>query len=558
MRARTALLPYAVSFALFLVAQRFLQDDVAIASAAIVVAMLQIIWRPISATLLVLPVVAAISTANTIKFEYTGETLIWQDLAYALPNLGNNLGALLQYVDLLGLLALVGWIGVLVLAACVERRRLSRTRADGAIFAAILLLVFSQSIVATIDEAAALTHEDVNAWTFSGHRPSPSALERFIRSTRIASADFVYAPVGAGEYETRAASVSSPEVHDPGRKPDVIVILQESQFDPRQLAACESRADCRLDMFEPGARSRQFGPLRVHVKGGGTWNSELALMTGTDHHWFSRTAYAPYTVAPRIRHALGHQFRALGYRTAVVYPVQKGMMNAFNAYRAYGMEAFFGAEALALSTSWCDVTDDVMYAKLAEVRERLLGSDEQPLFLLMLTINNHGPHGKKCARPENVISSGDSPEQQLSKKVEDYIERSIASDRASRAFRESVLNSKRPSLILVFGDHQPSFEGVADRMPRLPHRPMSDEEALHFANYQFFSNVGNHSPPVRRELDVVFLPSTLLELAGLPLGPVFDANLRLRKICDGRLDQCPGGSFLDSYRDHLMTTGFYR
>lgn len=557
MNAAGRLVPYAVSLALFLLAQRFLHDDTAIACAALIVALLQLIWRPIAATLLILPTVAAISTVNAVKLAYTGETVIWQDFVYVLPNLHDNLGTLLQYLDFTVALWLVAWIGIFIMAARIERKRFLKARLDGAIFAAIILLAFSPSILSTLDAATVSSSEEANVWTFSGHRES-SALERFIRSTKIARADFLYAPVGPADYERRAAAVpaAAPRSSDP--RPDVIVILQESQFDLKQLAACKSRDDCRLSLFDAGMGSRQFGPLHVHVFGGGTWNTELALMTGTPHDWYSKTGYAPYTVAPRIREGLGHQFRSLGYQTAVVYPVQMGMMNAFNAYRAYGMEEFMGAEVLGLSKSWCDISDDQMYAKLAEVRERLLSVSGQPLFLFMATINNHGPHGKHCARQENVVSAGDGPELQLRKMVEDYIQRSRAADQASRRFRDLVLNSNRPSVILVFGDHQPSFEGLAEKIPRLPHRPMSNKEALSFSSYQFFSNVDNGSPPISKELDVMFLPSTLLELARLPLGPVFDSNRRLRILCDGRLDKCPGGGFLDSYREHLAATGFYR
>lgn len=558
MKNKRELVQLVIPLALFFLAQRYLNDEVAIACAAVVTALLQLLWRPIAATLLILPIAAVISIANATKYRYTGETLIWQDLAYALPNLGDNVGTLLQYLDAPVILGLGIWVGAFLLAVYIEHQRLPHTRTKGAIFASFILLAFSPTILAAIDTTLvdAPTHNDLNAWTFSELK-STSAVARFVRSTRIDRAELVYAPVGATAFEARAAAIR-PAAPSPRRSPDVIAILQESQFDPRQLAACTSRNDCGLEMIEPGMGSRQFGPLHVHVFGGGTWNSELALMTGVPHDWYSEQHYAPYTVAPRIRHGLGHHFRSLGYRTAVVYPVRKGMMNAHNAYRAYGMEEFLDSEALGLSNNWCDVTDDVMYAKLAEVRKRLLYDNDQPLFLVMVTIHNHGPHGNHCAVQENSASFGDSTEQQLSKKVEDYLQRSRAADQASRAFREIVLTSNRPSLILVFGDHQPSFEGMADKVPRMPHRPMSDHAALYFSNYQFFSNFGTESPPISAELDITFLPSTLLELAELPLGSVFDSNMRLRKICNGRLDLCPGGDFLDSYRNHLIAKGFYQ
>lgn len=52
-------------------------------------------------------------------------------------------------------------------------------------------------------------------------------------------------------------------------------------------------------------------------------------------------------------------------------------------------------------------------------------------------------------------------------------------------------------------------------------------------------------------LDVSYLAAVVLEQAGLPLGPLFDANRRMRLLCDGHLTDCPDQALMRSYRAYL-------
>lgn len=536
--------------------------DFAVAGiAAIILALTHWFWRPIATSLVVVPIVVLISVVNDLKYRYTGETLIWQDLTYALPNLGNNLGTLLQYLDSLALVGLLGWLGSVVLLGRIESRYLSRSIMGSLVFVATIGSFYLSDFVDSMGNAILyIKHRRiVNAWDFSNHHHE-SAIGRFLVSARLNSSDLTYGMSTPEAFIKRASEIVPPisARYLKAEQPDVFVVLQESQFDISQLEWCRGRNDCLLEMFAPSKYSRQLGPLHVHVYGGGTWQSELALMTGTPHTWYQDANYSPYTVAPRIRNALGHHFASLGYRTGVVYPVQRGMMNALQTYRAYGMDSFWGAEELGLPLDWCQVTDEVMYSKLAEIRTRLLAKDNRPLFLVMLTIFNHGPYGGRCAKKPLGPKSEKSIEATVENKLNDYLQRSLAADGASSGFRKQVLDDRRPALILVAGDHQPSFEGLATALQRVPHPHIEASSAHYFTNYNFFSNFGNAERTVSKELDIVFLPSSLLELAGLPFSPIFSANRQLREICGGRLDQCPAGDFLDSYRSYLLSTGFYQ
>lgn len=536
-------------------------DDDALAWAGVAVALLHWFWRPLAATAAVLAVILPLAAANAIKKTYTGETIIWQDLGYVLPGLADNLGTLIQYFDYGVLVAPVLLAAAAIVAVRFERGAPTSPRLAAGFSALLLLLYAPQALSHAWQVADDLAAARRSVSSFSGHHVR-SSVARFIHSLSLPAADLDYQPVGTQHFRRWLPPKGPQEPAAPagGPFPDIFAVFQESQLHPKQFADCTTHGACAMEMFEPGATSRALGPLHVHTVGWGTWNAEFAFMTGTPHTWYKGAGqYSPYTSAPRVQMALGHHLNALGYRTIVIYPTQKGMLNALNAYRSYGVQEFYGAEDLDLSLDWCRLPDSRMYEVAENVYRQARARDARPVFILLLTIFNHGPHGERCAAPEHTIAAGDPPQVVADKKLADFLARSRQADAASRAFRNKMLAADRDTVILIAGDHQPGFEGLAHRYARRPHRAMAEDAARYFTDYQIFANRPTEQRTVQRELDITFLSSTLLEQAGLPLGPLFTANLTLRDLCQGRLDVCPDAPhLLDSYRQHLSEAGFYR
>ncbi|MEP7119266.1 MAG: hypothetical protein ABI880_16885, partial [Acidobacteriota bacterium] len=74
----------------------------------------------------------------------------------------------------------------------------------------------------------------------------------------------------------------------------------------------------------------------------------------------------------------------------------------------------------------------------------------------------------------------------------------------------------------------------------------------YLTSYVIKTNFGGpEARPAAQPLDISYLGAAILEAAGLPLGPVFDANRRMRQLCEGRLTDCPDRALTDSYRAHL-------
>ena len=537
-------------------------DEVIVILAGVVIGLTHWFLSPLTTSFLLLGAGQIISLANAEKMRDTGDAILWQDILHAVPNVSGNLGTLWQYVGFSGLLAGALGVSFLLLTRIAEKSYLKRSLPIGVGFStAMLLFHVPPTTDYLLDVAADMQQFRQNPKNFAGNLYTHS-LARFLHSTRLAPAEFQST---AGD-PTLFAKLSAPlKIHvsqaPADSAPDIFVILNESQFNPSQIAGCAPRDACRMYLYENSKSSVARGPLRVHTHGWGTWNAEFTLMTGVPYFWFGENSfYSAYTTAPRVQMALAKHLAALGYRTIGVYPTQKGMLNAALAYRRYGIQEFYGAEDMELSFNWCQIPDSLMYEKLLDKYRSARNEDKRPIFMVMLTVFNHGPHGEGCMDSTLAGTTGNGAPREAAK-LEDFLRRSRAADQASTSLRTGILSTQRHVLMLFFGDHQPSFEGLAHRYPRRMHRPMPTGESLLFTNYQFFTNYeipsSARTQGKPRELDISFLASTLLELAMLPMGPLFLPNMQLRELCQGRLDSCPP-AIIDSYKAHLMQVGFYQ
>ncbi len=334
-----------------------------------------------------------------------------------------------------------------------------------------------------------------------------------------------------------------------GNAPDIVAVLEESTLDPRQWAACTSPR-CRFDLFEPDAATRGYGDLRVHTWGGATWTSEFAFFAGLPHTVFGAAGiYAPYNIVPRLAYSLPRQLKALGYRTIAIYPMGKEFVGAATAYRDYGFDEFHDASELGLH--WESTDSDLMQHVQALYAARR-GTATGPLFVMVPTMRQHGPHDYPLARLPPPWNEPPAPQldERANRNLGTYLYRMHQSDLALSQLRQFLFASGNPVLLVHFGDHQPSFDGLEQTLRRA-RVAASPAAALYDTYYRIDTNfpAAPWSPP--DELDLAFLGGVVLQQAGLPLDDYFQANAVLRERCRGLFDACPAPVLAD-YFGHVF------
>ena len=343
----------------------------------------------------------------------------------------------------------------------------------------------------------------------------------------------------------------------PATKPDVVAILEESTFDPRILKAC-TLPECKHKMFDADKYTKAHGLLTVHTFGGGTWTSEFAVLTGLAHTLFGAAGlYAPYNLAPRVDHTLPRMFRAAGYRAIAIYPMTGDFLNARNAYDYYGFDAFYDGTEYGLGWESRD-------ADLLKVFERIYADEkrerpEQPLFVFMLTLHQHGPHMtplKELPPPyDKPLFTGKFPPKDLDDwlnlNLSNYLERLDQSEAMMSDLEKYLLGGERPAVLMHFGDHQPSFDGAIHAIPK----QVPKEAGPNSSMVTYYSIKSNY--PVKRKfdypvLDIAFLGALTLDIAGVPKDAFYQANTLLRERCQGRYLDCKDTNMVASYHDYVF------
>jgi hypothetical protein len=346
----------------------------------------------------------------------------------------------------------------------------------------------------------------------------------------------------------------APAASAPSQYPDIIQVLEESTFDPTDLAAC-TVPQCHVRLFQPDQYTRVHGPLRTHTFGGQTWVSEFAVFSGMPQDIFGPAGmYAPFILAPRLRESLPQLLRRLGYLTIAVYPTGGNFLNARNAYTAYGFDKFYDSAALGLQT-W-HTSDEQMFAAAKNVYDEN-SKPGHPVFMMILTLEQHGPHDDKPLKnlpaPFDRGLLPDLPaDAELN--LSAYLSRLHDSDKAMARLEQDFLHRQQPTVIVHFGDHLPSFGGLIRGMPRtLP--PSLEPYRNDLTYFMLKSNFDGPSVPAYPMLDIAYLPAVVLKAAGLPADPYFAALGALESRCHGLYDECRNASLLKSYYrwifDHL-------
>jgi phosphoglycerol transferase MdoB-like AlkP superfamily enzyme len=528
--------------------------------------------RPLTTLLLVIYLLGAVLLSSAVMQSYLGMPLTLADVQFFFRDPLDDLKLFLNYPALGVSFGCVigGFVLLLVLGLRIERPRWPPTgnRITHGTRAAI---------VATLVGVLAVGYSAAPPLAHTGAADDRDAWSAFLALRRIELADNWVGRLNMF-FENRDMLATLPPVHAQSRfpeadatptapperqsdsptaapLPDVLIVLEESTFDPQLIAKCRDPA-CVSPMFRAPASAvrTQQSPMLVHTTGGGTWLTEFAFLSGFDWRSFGRGgAYAPVSLAPRLRHSLPQYLRTLGYHTVVFSAVGADFLRARSAYRYYGFDEFYASQDLKLSDDWHALRDATLFNKALAILAA--SKDTRPLFVFMLTIRNHGPHGDTDgALPLKVRGV----EKKLGRPLADYLARLDDSARDIEALRSQWLAAPRPRVIGWFGDHQPEFawdfiDTLAD--VNVAHLATNVGAArLRYLTWQQLSaNFGTPGVVTGREaLDVPFLSSELLAFAGIPLTPDAQAALSVAQRCHQLLLDCADHALVDDYLSYRI------
>lgn len=339
-------------------------------------------------------------------------------------------------------------------------------------------------------------------------------------------------------------------------KPNIICIMNESLSDLQVLGNLTTNEDY-MPFMRSLTKNTIKGNLYVPVIGAGTSNTEFEFLTGHTTAFLpsGSNAYMLYIKNPLA--SLVSTLKAQCYSALALHPYYAVGWNRTNVYKYMGFNKFVSLENImdiSLMREYQANGSDPNYLqqRVEEVYPgenmlirqyisdsydyKLLIKDYEqrdkstPYFAFNVTMQNHGGYTTSCVNFDESIYATSVSKNYI--KANKYLSLVKASDNAFKELIEYFSTVKEPTVICMFGDHQPSVEteficealGVDSLSGLTPQQ----EQSRHITPFIIWANYDIGEQQIDK-LSANYLSSLVLKTAGVKLSEYNQYLLKLSK-----------------------------
>lgn len=350
-----------------------------------------------------------------------------------------------------------------------------------------------------------------DVWDQSGSYSKDGALAVFLRNTQFMSVEPPQDP-SAQNVQRIAQQVAPVEpAVSIDTRPNIIAIMNESWADFESfgnLSLSESVTDF-IDSLDNCIR----GHCYTSVFGAGTSASEFEFLTGNSMAFLPSGSipYQQYILEPSS--SLASLLKENGYRTLAFHPGERTSWQRNQAYPLLGFDRFKCVEDMDVP-----ITEEHGYVSDQSSFEQTIyefehKSPQERLFLFNVTIQNHGSYTVENYPAQVQLT--DQPSRYPM--AEQYLTLANKTDESFKLLVDYFSRQQQPTIILMFGDHQPSVEQeFLDKAYGVTQDQMTMEQYM--GRYQTPFLIWANYPLPQTELPVSslnFLGQHLLSLSGI-------------------------------------------
>jgi hypothetical protein len=410
--------------------------------------------RPWLAMLFSTAIFACLIVVNNAKYQSLREFFVYQDNDYFLdclkhPRLYLPFLGIIPTALTLTAIVLALWAGMTLEPPLTQAHSLVSVWLGiaGVLVVACVLLQYGASNVAALRFDP---EHDLKTHGFFG------AYWLYRRAEQLPSADL-----------TQRSSLPKPSAVKTSRvSPNIVVIQSESFFDPRRVYP-QVKPEVLQHFDRTRLESDLHGLFEVPAWGANTVRTEFSFLTGVDVLKLGVDRFNPYRRlinfgVPSLARLLQQQ----GYRTICVHPYPASFYQRDKLFPMLGFDQFVDISEFEAVTEQrkgeCHfVGDEVVADKVLE----LLGQEsEQPTFVFVITMENHGPLHLES------LPEADKQEwltQPLPEGCEDlgvYLRHLGHADQMIKRLTEGLASVGRPGTLAWYGDHVPIMEKVYQQL----------------------------------------------------------------------------------------------
>ena len=241
--------------------------------------------------------------------------------------------------------------------------------------------------------------------------------------------------------------------------PDIVAIQSESFFDPRLLFPdIRPETLCTFDLMK--SEALHHGPLKVPAWGANTVRSEFAFLSGARAELLGVHRFNPYRglLSARVL-TLASTLRAAGYRTVCIHPYPASFYNRARIYPHLGFDEFIDIRAFAGAKRFGPYVADT---ELALRVKDILGASKKPLFVFVITMENHGPLHLESPGSDDADKFYTVAPPSGCEDLTVYLRHLCNADHMMADLRATLKAHPRPARLCWYGDHVPIMTKVYD------------------------------------------------------------------------------------------------
>ena len=310
-----------------------------------------------------------------------------------------------------------------------------------------------------------------------------------------------------------AASDTLNDQHE-GPLPNILVIMNESWADYEGYGNLNLNLNLPVTSYISSLDNAVWGHAYSPVFGAGTSACEFEFLTGNS------MAFLPAGSAPYQQYirepapSLAWTLRQSGYDTLAFHPGERNSWQRDRAYPLLGFEDYLCGEDM-------DVPREIVHGFVSDRADfdQVIYSFEhkdpdKPLFLFNVTIQNHGGYDNETYEAQVHLTDcpGKFP------LAEQYLSLARETDLAFQKLVDYFSQQEEPTIVLMFGDHQPSVEQeFLDLAYGVKQEDMTMEEYMgkFRVPYVIWANYPLDPDVTVQDTSLNFLSQALMDYAGL-------------------------------------------
>jgi hypothetical protein len=337
------------------------------------------------------------------------------------------------------------------------------------------------------------------------------------------------------------------------KPPHIILIHEESVVQPSLFPTLSY--DRSVDPFFHSDDALTHR-MRVETYGGASWLTEFSILAGVSTHAFGGMRQFVQTFTQnKLKDTMPQALERCGYRNVVFYPMMRNFVSNDRFYNSIGLKEIFDMGSQKAQST--QERDRFYYANAMSEMERHFKSSPKPLFMFIQTMSAHWPYDFKFEPDVEVPGGGPG----TSPEMDEYLRR-LSMSKIDFDFLMSELARRFPRerfLVVHYGDHHPmatrtllgfDADTEAEDVALGP-------DSIGFITYYAARGINYRVPalPPFEPLDVPYLGTAILEMAGLPLSDSHRERKRLMTLCKGLYQTCAQREEILMFHRRLIDSG---